>query len=200
MKKRFAIIFPLIFLSLFFSPTNASAYSLSYDQSVWVNGNQVAAFKVAAKDGRLRVESDWGQMPTIMLRNETGYYNYDPAKNKAVRIPRAMQRPNLADALPQYEEFLKRNHAEKVGTESVRGYETNVYKFMDPESGAETKVWLWIVRPLPIKIEQIGNHGLTIIELNNFQLDAPIPDSIFQLPQGAEITMLGLEKPKEEES
>ncbi|MBI3314240.1 MAG: hypothetical protein HYZ83_08405, partial [Candidatus Omnitrophica bacterium] len=172
-------------LSLF--PSHVSAFSIAYEQTIWVNGNQVAAFKVATKDGRLRVETNLNGIPSIMLRNETGYYNYTPSKNKAIQIPKSMQRPNLADSLPHYEEFLKRNRAEKIGTESVRGYETNVYKFMDPDGLGETKVWLWIVRPIPVKIERIGNQGLMIIEISRLELDAPFGNTFFELPIGTEI-------------
>jgi hypothetical protein len=199
METNRTLILPIFgLLVLFFFPRQAAAFSLSYDQTVWVNGNEVAAFKVATKDGRLRVESNWDGMPSVMLRNETGYYNYIPSKNKAVKIPKGMQRPNLADSLPHYEEFLKKNHARKIGSESVRGYETNIYKYMDSQGLGETKVWLWIVRPLPIKIERIGNEGLMIIELSNFELDAPLTDSQFQLPVETEISVMGMEKKEEE--
>ena len=166
----------------------ALAFSVSYDQVISSNNQQVQ-FAVKVKDKDVRVESSVGGVKSIMIKNKSGYFNYLPTQNKAIKIPEQMQRPNLTDDLPDFGGFLKRNKATVAGSETVQGHNTDIYQFVGP-GGAETKVWLWKEKQFPLKIEVKEASHVATIDLTNIQFDPATDETTFQLPPNVKITDL----------
>ena len=189
MKKiLFLSIIGLIVLVADLWTAQAWAFSVSYDQIISSNNQQVK-FAVKVKDKDVRVESDLGGAKSIMIKNKSGDFNYLPAQNKAIKIPEQMQRPNLTDDLSNFGEFLKKNKATVVGSEIVQGHNTDIYQFVSP-AGANTKVWLWKEQQFPLKIEvKEANHAMTI-DLTNIKFDPTTDETTFQLPPNVKIADL----------
>src|SRR3989338_748830 len=181
------LIFPALLLT--HSPL-LLAFSVSYEQVITTNGAPMASFKVTVQDQNLRVESQWGGLDAIMIRNDTGQYNYIPSQNTATRIPLALHRPNLTDDLPNYTEFLQKNRATVVGSEEIQGRQTDIYQFTDPIGLGDTKAWVWKDKQFPIKIEVRNTQGTTVVELNNVQFDIAVEPAVFQIPDGVEVVEL----------
>ena len=186
MKKFLMFCAALSLLNVFFTP-RVFAFSVSYDQKVSVQDNAVATIKVVVKDEKMKAESDFGGIATVMLRNETGTYSYLPAQKMATKIPASMDRPNLTRDLPRFLDFLQENKAEKVGAEQLLGYDCDVYKFIEPTIQKEAKAWVWREKSFPVKIEVTAPEGLTTVELTNIQFDPQIDEAVFQVPTDAKV-------------
>lgn len=184
LKYRMAAVF-LVFLGAAGAPL--FAYTASYVQDITTNGNTIATFRVYIKDNKLRIESNWMDNPQVMIRNESGYYNYLPNQNIAIQIPPSAQRRNLADDLPHYQEFLEKNQAQTVGTEIYENKEVGIYEYDDPNGFGRTRVWLWREKSFPLKIEVSGPQGTLTVKLTEVKIGQEINDNLFRLPEDVRI-------------
>ena len=191
MKSALFSIFVFVLLSL--GRLNQSfALEATYDQKVSVDGNAIATIKVSTKGELMKAESNFGGMITVMIRNASGTYSYLPVQKMATKIPASMDRPNLTRDLPHFMEFLQKNKGEKIGSEKVGTYETDVYKFVEPISKKDAKAWVWKEKSFPVKIEVKAPEGLTLVELSNINIGAKVDEASFQLP--ADTKIIDLEK------
>lgn len=179
--------FLFLFLSILFISGRAFALTASYDQKISMGGKVVATIKVQSKDDLLKAESDFGGLQSIMLKNKEGLFSWLPAQKVATKIPAALDRPNLTRDIPRYMEFLKENGGQKVGSEKVGNYETDVYTFNEPNIKKPGKAWVWREKNFPVKIEVQAPEAVTTIELENINLDAKIDDSNFDLPKDVKL-------------
>jgi hypothetical protein len=53
-----------------------------------------------------------------------------------------------------------------------------------------TKEWIWEEKGLPVRIQSTTSHGTSTKDYINYDF-SDIPDSMFQLPVGAQISSLG---------
>lgn len=172
-------------LSIFFSlllTSQTFAFSVSYDQTVSIDAKPMAVIKVMVQDEKMRAESDFGGMKSILLRNETGSYSYMPEQKMATKIPAAMDKPNLTRDLPHFMDFLTKNNGQKIGAEKIGGKDCDIYRFTEPMVQQESKAWVWTEKQFPVKIEVPAPEGLTLVELSNIQFDPAVDPSLFQLP------------------
>ena len=185
--KKFSLIGTGLFFLLLAFGGNALAFSVSFDQIVSSEGTTITTFHIKIRDGKLRVESEFGGMPQVMIRNDSGQFSYMPTQNMATKIPAAMQQRTFADDLPDYAAFLKNQNAVLVGSEKLENQDTDIYEFKDPVNLIPTKVWVWKEKQFPVKIEVKAPQGSTMIELKNIQFDPQLEESMFQLPPNVEI-------------
>lgn len=177
-----------VFISAFFAQISAAfSFSVSYDQSVSLDSNPVAEVKVVVKDEFMKAESKFGDMTSVMYRNETGVYSYLPAQKVATKIPPSMDAPNLTRDLPNFMAYLQKNSGVKIGAEVLNGLDCDIYEFNEPTIQKLSKAWIWREKSFPVKIEVPAPEGLTIVELSNIQFDPPTDPAVFQLPADAEI-------------
>ncbi len=188
MKKSVSIFL----LALFAVNSQALAFSTSFQQKI-SQGTLTIDLKVQMKEKKMRVESNFGGVPSVTIRNDHGTYHYNPGQKTATKIPAELARPNVADELPNFTQFLKKQKAKLVGSETVDGHACDVYQFKDPATFADAKAWVWKEKNFPLKIE-IGSptRGLTRIEMRDIQWDQAIDDGIFELPAG--LTVVDLEQ------
>lgn len=186
-------VLSLVFFSFFtFSfSSQASAFSVSYDQKVTVENNVIATVKVVVQDNHMSAQSNFSGIESIILRNESGSYSYIPAQKMATKIPAAMDRPNLTRDLPRFMDFLNQNAGKKIGSETLEGKACDIYQFTEPTLKRDAKAWVWTEKQFPLKIEVPAPEGLTIVELSNIQFDPVISADQFKLP--ADVQIIDLE-------
>ena len=168
----------------------AEAFSASYDQKV-TQGRQVITSKVSVKDEMFRIEMTVDGQATVTIRNASGTYTYMPEEGMAMRLSglSLFQRPiGHAD---HYQQYLQEQHAQRIGAETVDGHPCEVYQYTDPETGGTVTVSVWTEKQFPIKTEFDGASGKTLVEIQNVQLGAAIPDAAFQLPTGVAVMDVG---------
>ena len=170
--------------------TGAEAFSVSYDQKI-TQGRQVMTGTVSVKDELFRMEMTMDGHAMVTIRNAGSTYTYMPEEGIAMRLPQLnpSQRPiEHADDYPQY---LQERHAERIGAETVDGHPCEIYRFTDPEIQGISTAWVWTEKQFPIKMELDGTGGKTLVEIQNVQLGAAIPDEAFQLPAGVQVMDMG---------
>ena len=177
-------------LSVCAAGVGAEAFSVSYDQTV-TQGRQVMTGKVSMKDEMFRMDTTAEGQAAVTLRNASGTYTYLPNEGMAMKLPalNASQRPiEHADNYPQY---LKEQHAERIGTETVDDHPCEVYRFTDPQIQGTVTAWVWTEKQFPIKMEIDDGSAKTLVEIRNVQLGAAIPDAVFELPADVQVMDLG---------
>ena len=187
MNKSFRVMVLALMLFSTFKVVSALAFSASYDQEVTVNGNPIAAFKVQLQDKSMKASTNLGGVETFMIRNDSGTYNFVPSQKQATKLPDDA-RPNITDELPHYIDFLNKNGAKVTGSESKGGYECDIYEFIDPNTKAASKAWVWKEKQFPVRIEVNAPEGLTAVEFKNIDLEKSIEGKEFQIPEGITVT------------
>jgi outer membrane lipoprotein-sorting protein len=76
-----------------------------------------------------------------------------------------------------------------LGTETIDGKSCTVIEWTIPGTGT-MKEWIWTETGFPIKIESTTDQGTSTIEFTNIDF-SDIPDSMFELPEGAVVTTIG---------
>lgn len=181
----------LLSLFLLLLTRQAFAFSVSYDQKVLVDNNPVATITVVVQDDKMRAESDFGGMKSVLIRTNDGSYSYMPEQKMATKIPAAMDRPNLTRDLPHFMEFLNKNAGKKIGSEKFDGKDCDIYEFTEPTVQQQAKAWVWVEKEFPVKIEVPAPEGLTVVELSNINFEPTIAAGTFELP--ADVKILDLE-------
>ena len=189
MKKPVFLLFMAAVISLSLAQ-EAFAFSASFQQKI-TQGTLVIQLKIQMKEKKMRVESTFTDKTTVMIRNESGTYQVAPNEKTVLKIPAELDRPSLADELPDFTQFLKKQSAKLTGSETVDGHACDIYEFKDPATLADSKAWVWKEKKFPVKIE-IGSpvSGITRIEMTDIRLDQPIDDKAFELPAGLPVTDL----------
>ena len=75
-----------------------------------------------------------------------------------------------------------------TGRETFDGKECLVYE-TDYEGG-KGKMWIWEEAGMPLRIETSSGSDTIVVEFINFNI-GNVEDSMFQIPEGAEIMDLG---------
>lgn len=187
-KSRAFRIFLFLFL---FSPLlvpEALSFTGSFEQTVSDKDSVVVATsKVFIKEKHLRAEMKTGPMETIFISNETGTYQYFPSQNSALKMPEGAQNPLLMEAFSDFTQFLQKQKAVLIGSETLEGKACDVYQFKDPTLQVDSKTWVWKEKNFPLKVETIGPKGPITVLFSNVQTETPIDDSLFQLPPQVKI-------------
>ena len=166
----------------------AEAFTASYDQTTTM-GRQVTNSTVSMKDNKFRMEATMDGQASVTIHNDSGTFLYMPADGMAMKMPAASQRPvEHADNYPQY---LTERQAEKIGSETVEGHACEIYRFTDPDTGDLVTAWVWIEKQFPIKMEIDGAEGKILVEIQNLQLGAALPDALFELPPDVQVMDMG---------
>jgi outer membrane lipoprotein-sorting protein len=175
----------LTLLATVLGPRAVLGASIAYDQTV-TTGGQVIISKVKIKGQRFRAESQIQGMTSIIIRNPSGTYQYLPDQGMAMRLPGLEAWQEASPGTDDYAAYLAGRQATRLRSDTLQGHRCEVYHFTDP-SGIPTTAWVAQDLQFPIRLEQQSPQGLTVAEFRNVQLDAPIPDSAFQLPHGVQV-------------
>lgn len=179
--------FSFLLFSMLTVSAQAWAVTVSYDQKVSVDNNPVATLNVLVQDDKMRAESDFNGVKSILYRNEKGTFTYMPAQKLAAQMPPMLDRPNITRDIPRYQEFLTQNNGVKAGAETVNGVECDIYTFTEPNINRPGKVWMWREKSFPVKIEVEAPEGKTTIEILNINFSPAVSEADFQVPDGVKI-------------
>jgi len=157
-----------------------------YTQIVKTNyGVSDAIVRVWVKDEKMRMESDAGGEKFVLINREDGVYNYIPSQNMLTKIPRIEQKINYVDEVEDFISYLKKVNAKIVGEEEFNGVNCEVYEYLDTDSDAQVVAWVWKEKKFPMKIDIKNYFGKTSVIFDDVRINEPIPESFFELPQGA---------------
>ena len=201
MKNRLTLwntVLPLI-LMILLSGTSCFAYTAQYKQVVKIGGGEpemTADFWM--KDNNMRVESAPGGQKMIMITREDGVYNYIPSQNMVTKMP-VSQSPmgggsaTYVKSPDDYMKYLKDIGALKTGSETIDGYECDIYEYEDATYGpkVDATVWLWREKSFPVKMISKTQYGTSEILFKDIKIGEPISDSMFEVPKGAKVVDLG---------
>ena len=168
----------------------AEAFSVSYDQKVTL-GRQVMSSKVSMKDQMFRIDMMAEGQATATLHNASGTYTYMPAEGMAMKLSALNPSQRPIEHADNYQQYLQERHAQRIGTETVDGHPCEIYRFTDPDTGDLVTAWVWIEKQFPIKMEIDGAEGKILVEIQNLQLGAALPDALFELPPGVQVMDMG---------
>lgn len=104
-----------------------------------------------------------------------------PAENMAMKIDFS----NAPKPVTESTEGVEKYKPIVVGTATIDGKVCIVYEYTAEEG--KIKSWVWKDKGFPIRMEVTTAEGKSIIEYKNIEF-ANIPDSMFELPAGVEIT------------
>jgi hypothetical protein len=160
--------------------------SVKYDSVITVTGTPPITQKVYLEKTRMRIETNMQGMDTIIMidTDKKTMYNYIPSQNMAMKMDFS-QAPTPAtkevDGINQYSPQI-------VGTETLDGKVCLVVQYTSPQG--TYKQWIWKDKGFPIKIETTSAAGNSVVENKNIEF-GDIPDNLFELPAGVQITDLG---------
>ena len=166
------------------SAADASAFTARYDQKI-THGRQIYQSKVAMKDTNFRMESTIQGQVSIVIHNDEGTFTVMPKDGIAMKTPLQPGQGGIEGA-DNYAEYLKKQHAEQTGSESVNGHACDIYHFTS-ETGEATTAWVAKDLQFPVKMEIESSEGKMLVDITNVQVGVPVPDSEFKLPPGVQL-------------
>ncbi len=139
--------------------------------------------KMWIKKNKTRMEIPAQGAVMLMDIDAKTVYMYMPAQNMAVKMP---YDPSQTPQSPQDAASAITGYNPKViGTETIDGKSCLVVQY--DMAGTSVKSWIWQDKGMAIRAEMTSSAGKTIIEFKNIDF-SDIPDSMFTLPSGVNIT------------
>jgi outer membrane lipoprotein-sorting protein len=165
----------------------AKSASFTVTQSLTPKGGQKSSrtFQVEVKGSKARVDYQDELVGSVRyILNEKGAYQYFPGNNSAVKADlKGGVEGALKYVFRQVNEQLV--SAKKIGTETVSGQPTDVYK--DSKTGTLIYVGRNPGFRLPVKTVLTNEGGSNTLMVSNIKLNVSIADTRFTLPKGAQI-------------
>ena len=161
--------------------------SVTYDMVMTGTGMPSSTTKMWLKNEAQKMKTETTvQGQTSVLLVDWGSevaYSYMPAQNLAIKmdLSTAPESPlEGTGAIEGYDPTV-------IGTETYDGKECLVVEYT--VEGVQTKMWLWKEYGFPVKVVTTTADATITVEYKNIDL-GPIPDSVFELPEGVEIMEL----------
>ena len=106
-----------------------------------------------------------------------------PAQNLAIRLDLSTAPESPLEGTGAIEGY----DPTVIGTETYDGKECLVVEYSI--DGVQTKMWLWKQYGFPVKVVTTTADATITVEYKNMDF-GPIPDSVFELPEGVQIMEL----------
>lgn len=168
-----------------------SVGGFSYDYVLTMPNGEEITHKMWVKGDNMRSEMDnpAGGEPILSIVNKDlgVVYVYHPEVNYAVQM--SLDEADVDTTSPQ--DYIGDTDADTMlftGRETFDGKECLVYE-TDYEGG-KGKMWIWEEAGMPLRIETSSGSDTIVVEFLNFNI-GNVEDSMFQIPEGAEIMDLG---------
>lgn len=168
-----------------------SVEGFSYDYVLTMPNGEEITHKMWVKGDNMRSEMDnpAGGEPILSIVNKDlgVVYVYHPEANYAVQM--SLDEADVDTTSPQ--DYIGDTDADTMlftGRETFDGKECLVYE-TDYEGG-KGKMWTWEEAGMPLRIETSSGSDTIVVEFLNFNI-GNVEDSMFQIPEGAEIMDLG---------
>jgi outer membrane lipoprotein-sorting protein len=167
------------------SLANAAAFTVTSTVAPRGGPKASQAMRVEVKGNRARVDFNSPQLgPVRYLANDKGVFLYIPANKVAQKMPiEGGVNGALQLVYRQINDQLA--SAKKVGTATVDGQATDVYK--DPRTGATLYVGRNPGFRLPVKTVLANEGGTRTVAVTNIKLNPALPDARFAVPAGTQV-------------
>lgn len=183
MKSVLLVSFMLV--AVFFC-SSACAFTVSYDQTTTgVQKGVVNQTSMKIKDEKMRMEIDTPRGKAITIIDGAFAYQYIPSEKRAYKM--MTKGPTNIKNLSDYRGYLSTLNAKTIGSESVGGYDCDIYEFTDPGANVRARAWVWRAKNFPVKYELDLPSGLVTTLMNNIKVNEKIDDAEFGIPAGVEI-------------
>ncbi len=169
--------------------------SIKYDRvKTLSDGNEYTSKIVWEKGNKMRcqlvVEGEASDI-YILDSDEEVAYHYVPETNRAREVDfylaRSIAGEPITETVRTFIELYEEAAMPSTEIETINGKVCTVLGMSVPGGIAEKKMWIWQEYGLPIREELTTRRsGTSGTEMKNIELD-PIPDSMFELPAGAEM-------------
>ena len=166
----------------------AAAFSVAYDQRTTM-GRQVTQSKVSMMDDLFRMETSVRGQESIVIHNEQGTFILMPSEGMAMKTQMQPGQGAVSGA-DNYGQYLQQQQAQKTGSETVDGYDCDIYQFTSPE-GEATTAWVRKDIMFPVRLDVRTSQGKVMVELSNIQVNAPVSRQDFELPAGVQVMDMG---------
>ncbi len=172
---------------------STTSTSLKYDRvEMDGDGNEYMSEIVWEKGSKMRCQLVMdGEASDIYILDgdQEVAYHYVPEANRAREVDfylaRSMAGEPIKETVRTFIESYEEAGMPSIETETIDGKVCTVLGMSVP-GVAEKKMWIWQEYGLPIREEMTTLYGTSVTEMKNIELD-PIPDSMFELPAGAEM-------------
>lgn len=172
---------------------STTSTSFKYDQmKLDGDGNEYKSKIVWEKGSKMRCQLVVkGEASDIYIldRDQKVAYHYVPETSRArevdFNLARTMAGEPISETVQTFIESYEEAGLPSIESETIDGKVCTVLGMSAPGAG-EKKMWIWQEYGLPIREEMTTHFGTSVTEMKNIELD-PIPDSMFELPAGAEI-------------
>ncbi|MFH0838788.1 MAG: DUF4412 domain-containing protein [Candidatus Omnitrophota bacterium] len=131
------------------------------------------------KGNKSRTEMNMSGMNTVTIMDGSSAYVYMPEQNIAMKVP-VLEASEHVPAVDNY-----RRDCQPLGEEEVAGSLCSVYSCS--KSGKSFKVWMNEDVGFPSKISGMG----VVTYYQNIDFNKPLDDSLFILPEGAQVQDMG---------
>ncbi len=133
---------------------------------------------------------------TVMVRNGSTMWTYDPAKNQVTKMVLPEDEPFEMDYTELVKNLMDENEISYKGTENLYGRSTYVIEATprdeaDREFSSKTRVWVDCENWMLLGTEMYDNDGNPVMKVQYMDVtfNTGIPDSefIFEIPEGVEV-------------
>ncbi len=165
--------------------------SIKYETVMTTPGQPEMTQKAWVKGKKARIEMSFSGEEVIYLMDfdKKIMYMYDPARNEALEMDLTAMGGDMGETPLDQSEAIMKYNPEVVGSEILDGKDCLVIKYTigEGDGGGEVRSWIWKKYGLLIKMEaSLPNGEVSVSEVKNIDF-SNIPDSMFELPAGAEI-------------
>lgn len=162
----------------------AGIASVKYDMVTTAQGMPSMTQKVWLKKNKMRTEMTIEGQTTVNLidMDAKTMYTYMPAQNLAIKMDFAKEAP---ESPIESTESIEKYKPVVIGTETIDGKVCSVIEYT--VEGVKTKSWIWKEKGFLVRMEVTTSEGKTIIEYKNIEF-VDIPNSMFELPAGVQVT------------
>jgi outer membrane lipoprotein-sorting protein len=166
---------------------SAGISSVKYDMVTTAPGDIAVNSTMWLKNKKMRMESSQEGQKVVMLIDADAQtmLMYMPDENTAIKMNFG-QAPK--SAVEDSNDVLKYS-PEVIGTETLDGKVCTVIQYN--AEGAATKMWVWQDKGLPVRVQVTTPQGTSTTDFKNFDF-SDIPDSMFELPAGVQVTDFNL--------
>jgi hypothetical protein len=157
----------------------------SFEHRMSVSGVAVPG-KVYVKGKKMRQELRLAGRDTVIIMDldQKLAYMLDPDGETATKVDLSELIAQGTNVTPTERVQSLPSDARLVGAETLDGKPTAVYE-VDGQGGP-VKLWIWVERGVPLKMELPNPTAPLTVEMSNYQF-GPQPASLFELPAGTRI-------------
>jgi len=151
------------------------------------------AQKIWVKGPHIRRETDTPRGKQVVINNPDAMIMLIPGTNQAMKVPMPPgSKINPANSM--FPDMGKVKQMKKAGKEKVGPYNAEIHEETQtmnrqgmPPGQVTTRFWIADGVPVPVKITNKTPKMLMSMTLKSAQPNAPVPDSMFELPKGTKI-------------